>query len=110
MTPEKWQQTKSQLQDTFKDVEICQEELSKPEVGEKETALFSGPLGRMKLEYITRPVVLEKRTHGSRRIGSLTAVEYVYSDSEFTHNLKAYQWNDNQNDWLEINLRESFTL
>jgi hypothetical protein len=64
----------------------------------------------MKLEYITRPVVIDKKTHGSRRIGSHTDVEYVYSDTEFSHSLKAYKWDENDQIWVEIDLKGSFTI
>jgi hypothetical protein len=110
MSPEKWQQIKGQIQDTFKDAKITVEKLAEPEVGDKETILFTGPLGQMKLEYFTRPVVVDKKTIGSRRIGSTTAVEYIYSDSEFSHTLKAFKWDEVQADWLEIDLKESFSL
>ena len=110
MQPEKWMQIKGQLQDAFKDVKISSEKLTEPEIGEKETVLFKGPLGEMKLEYYTRPVVLDKIAHGSRRIGSETRVQYVYSDSEFSHQLRAYKWDDAQNDWLEIDIKHSFNL
>ncbi len=110
MTTEKWDQIKGQIQDAFKDVEITNEKLVEPETGEMETVLFTGPLGKMKLEYISRPVVLDKITHGSRRIGSHTEVEYVYSDTEFSHELKASKWDDAQDDWVQIDMKESFNL
>ncbi|MFA5048851.1 MAG: hypothetical protein WC516_07550 [Patescibacteria group bacterium] len=110
MTPERWQQTKVQIQNTFKDAEITKENLEEPEKGEREIVLFDGPLGQMKLEYLVRPVVLEKRTHGSRRIGSQPEVEYIYSKDEFSHQMKAYKWDESQDDWLEIDLRGSFGL
>ncbi|MEK7167598.1 MAG: hypothetical protein AAB791_01195 [Patescibacteria group bacterium] len=110
MMPEKWEQIKSQILDAFKDVEIATDELEEPEIGEKETVLFTGPLGKMKLEYISRPVVLDKVTHGSRRIGSQTEVEYVYSETEKTHQLKASKWDEDSDGWAEIDLKQSFNL
>jgi len=110
MTPDKWNELKTKIQDSFKGAEISREILAEPEIGERETILFDGPLGQMKLEYFSRPLVLDKITHGSRRIGSTPGVEYVYSETEKTHQLKVYKWDDNQNDWLEIDLRGSFNL
>lgn len=110
MSPDKWQQIKTQIQNTFKEVQFLNEKLEAPEVGEKEMILFDGPLGEMKLEYLIRPVVLDKRTHGSRRIGSVPEVEYVYSQDEFTHTMRAYKWDESQDDWLEINMKESFSI
>ena len=115
MSPDKWEQLKGQIQDQFSDVSIIKEGLEDDErgehiPGEKEIVIFDGPLGQMRLEYITRPVILDKRTHGSRRIGSHTEVEYVYSETEFSHSLKAYKWDDGQEDWVEIDTRASFQL
>jgi len=67
-----------------------------------EFIIFKGPLGRMKLEFTTKPLVLDKKTTYSRRIGSQTAIEYIYSEDEKTHKLMAYKWDDFQNDWVEI--------
>jgi len=105
MSPEKWQQIKGQILDQFKDAEVISGALEDSDNGECETVTFVGPLGKMKLEYITRPVVIDKRTHGSRRIGSYTDVEYIYSDTEFSHSLRAYKWDEAQDDWLEIDMK-----
>jgi len=110
MQPEKWEETKGQLQDAFKDVEFSKDILPEPQKGEMEIALFDGPMGKMRLEYITRPVILDKRTHTSRRIGANVGVEYVYSDTEFTHKLVAYRFDDDADDWQEIDMKESFQL
>lgn len=110
MSPDKWKTIKGQILDNFKNVEQVKEALEEPEVGECEILEFDGPLGRMRIEFITRPVVLDKVTHGSRRIGSDHSVEYIYATDEFSHLLKAYKWNQDNNDWLEIDLKGSFNL
>jgi len=110
MSPEKWKSIKGQILDRFKNAEEAKEPLPEPEIGEREILEFDGPLGRMRIEFITRPVVLDKVTHGSRRIGAEHGVEYIYSEDEFSHTLKAYKWDDGQNDWLEIDLKGSFNL
>jgi len=111
MLPDKWEQTKGHILDTFSNVEISAMELPDPEVGKKEIVLFSGPLGQMKLEYYTKPVILNRNTHGSRRIGSHTAVEYVYSNSDFTHFLKVYKLDLDSDEWQEMAIEKgSFNL
>ena len=110
MSPEKWKSIKGQILDNFKNVEEAKESLVEPEVGEREMLEFDGPLGRMRIEFITRPVILDKVTHGSRRIGSEHGVEFIYSEDEFSHTLRAYKWDDNSNDWIEIDLKGSFNL
>jgi len=111
MQPDKWEQTKGHILDSFSDVEIEEIKLQEPDVGKKEIVLFNGPVGRMKLEYHTKPVVLGRHTHGSRRIGSHTEVEYIYSNNEFTHQLRAYRLDVGNDEWIEIEMeRGNFSL
>ncbi|MEI6288778.1 MAG: hypothetical protein WCP18_04400 [bacterium] len=110
MQPEKWQEIKTQIKNAFADAEFLEIETDEFDHSERESIIFTGQLGKMKLEYITRPVVLDKKTHGSRRIGSHTDVEYIYSETEFSHQLKAYKWNDTDSDWLEIDMKGSFNI
>ena len=102
MLPEKWQNLVEDIKDKFKVEKQGSEHLDKQGGTDIEFIIFKGPLGRMKLEFITKPVVLDKKTIYSQRIGSQTNVEYVYSKDEKTHRLVAYKWDENQGDWLEI--------
>lgn len=67
-----------------------------------EYVVFSGPLGRVRLEYVTKPVVLDRKTTYSKRIGSETKVDYVYSETEKAHKLHVYKWDEASQDWIEI--------
>ncbi|NCF75412.1 MAG: hypothetical protein GWO87_02925 [Xanthomonadaceae bacterium] len=107
---DKWQNIIAMIEEKFGilDKKEEQEEIGKDVNGKdvfekKEKIEFNGPLGKMKLELITRPIVLEKKTNFSRRIGGDVGIEYIYSDSEESSRFKAYQWSKEQNDWLEIN-------
>ena len=71
-----------------------------------EYIIFKGPLGRMKLEFITRPVVLDRKTKYSNRLGASTVVDYVYSPDEKTHKLKAYKFDEALNDWQEMEAKK----
>ena len=71
-----------------------------PGPGEIEYIIFNGPSGKIKLERTVKPAVLDKKGLGSKRIGSLTKVEYIYSDTDKVDIFKAYKW---ENDgWVEI--------
>ena len=70
---------------------------------------FTSPLGRTRLEYVEKPVILDKKTTYSHRGGSDTGVEYVYSTTERSARLMIYRWDDAANDWEEINA-EKFAL
>lgn len=111
MTQDRWEDTKGHILDTFANVQESSQDLLEPEVGKKDIIIFDGPLGEMKLEYYTRPVVLDRKTHGSRRIGSHTEVEYTYSNTEFSHQLKAFKWDDQIDDWSEMQMdKDTFAL
>ena len=105
MSPEKWENTIDNIKDNFEVEEHG--ERHEDDMGgiDIEFIIFKGPLGRMKLEYISKPVVLDKKTTYSNRIGSDTKVDYVYSDTEKSHKMKAYKWDEGQDDWMEMDAR-----
>jgi len=100
MTNEKWENVKGMVKDKFDVEEEGIVDMPDTPQGLVEFIIFLSPLGRIKLEYITRPVILDKKTIGSRRIGSETTVEYIYSEDEFFSTFKAYKWEDG--DWVEM--------
>ncbi|MDX9893205.1 MAG: hypothetical protein RB292_02215 [Patescibacteria group bacterium] len=105
MTDEKWQQVIGHIKDNFDIINQRTEEL--PEdigPGTVEIIEFQGPLGKMKLEHTVQPLVVDKKTIGSRRIGSDVTVEYRYSDTETVNKFKAYRWDDTVNDWIEMTM------
>jgi hypothetical protein len=99
MSPEKWQQLVGKIKDNFAVEE--NEKLHLDEAGgtEVEYIIFKGPLGRMRLEFITKPLVIDKKTKYSNRLAAETVVEYVYSPNEKNYRLKAYKWDEAVNDW-----------
>ena len=108
MTDERWQDTIATLKDKFSILEEGKEDLSEEEGrGFREFVIFNGPLGKMKIERTTKAVVTGKKTLGSKRMGSQSSVEYVYSDTEKSHKFKAYKWDEAQNAWVEITLEGS---
>jgi hypothetical protein len=104
MTPEKWQNLIADIKDKFEVEEYNSQHLDEHGGTDIEFIIFKGPLGRIKLEFVTKPLVLEKKTFYSQRIGSGTKVEYVYSPDEKTHKLSAYKWDESQNDWVKIDV------
>jgi hypothetical protein len=102
MIPEKWQSTIGNIKDKF--VVEDEGELYIDEEGGIEIKFieFEGPLGKMRLEYVSKPLIIDKKTNYSKRIGSETQVEYIYSNSEKTNQLMIYKWSDYDNDWEEM--------
>jgi hypothetical protein len=105
MTDERWQQIIGQIKDSFEIIAQRTEDL--PEHfgrGTVEIVEFKGPLGLMKLERTTQPLMLGKKTTGSKRIGSQATVEYLYSDTEQVHKFKAYHFDANNDNWVEMEM------
>ncbi len=102
MLPERWQDIVEQVKKNF-EVEDSGVEESDDNGGTTiEFIVFNGPLGRLRLEYETHPVILETKTHYSNRIGSETNIEYVYSDTETSNHLYVYRFDEAINDWVEF--------
>lgn len=108
MNEEKWQNILSMIEDKFEVLEKGQDLPEDKGVDKIDFIMFNGPLGKMRLEYTTKPVVLGKKTIYSKRAGSETAVDYEYSDTEKYNELKAYKWNEQDDNWAEIEGTEAF--
>ncbi len=101
MHPDKWPEIKEKILKNFAVLDQRLEE-NKETRETKEIIEFNGPLGKMKLEWLTKPKVLDKKTHYSNRIGGEVTVDYVYSPSETVHTLKVYRWDQLNSDWTEL--------
>ncbi len=102
MTKEKWEEIKGMVKDKFTVEDEGGEHIDDEGGVDVEFVVFEGPLGKMRLEYATKPVVLDRKTTYSRRIGSETKIDYVYSEDEKSAKMTAYKWNDGDEEWTEI--------
>lgn len=84
------------------EIEIGRDSHNNPVKGKVERIEFIGPLGQMKLERTTKPKVLDKKTLYSNRAGSDMRVDYIYSPDEVVQYMKAYKWDENDEEWTEI--------
>jgi len=71
-----------------------------------ETAVFTGAGGKMKLERSTRALVLERQVKFSHRIGGESTEKYLYSDSEKTHRVMLFRWDEDSRAWQQIDFRK----
>jgi hypothetical protein len=102
MTREKWETIKSKVLDTFEVSDKGQEHFDEEGGVEVDFLEFTSPLGKIRLEFIEKPIVLDKKTIYSHRGGSDTGVEYIYSQTEKSTRLVAYKWDEDQSNWMEI--------
>lgn len=101
MTDDKWETLLEQIQRKF-GLEAHTQNEPVEEGGTREVVIFKTPSGKMKLERISRPLVLDKKVHYSKRASAGRNVEYVYSPTEKTHRERLFRWSGA--DWDEIDL------
>ncbi|MGM0495771.1 MAG: hypothetical protein ACQERX_03810 [Bacillota bacterium] len=102
MLEEKWKSVVGNIKDNFEVEDSGSEHIDEEGGIDVDYIVFQGPLGRMRLEFISKPVVLDKKTNYSKRIGSETQVTYVYSEEEKNTKMIAYKWDENDENWVEI--------
>ena len=97
MRPDRWQDLKTLIKDKYNVLEEKNENIeyktgsgNTQKVGEAEIIVFESPLGKTKLKYITKPIVLEKKEHYSKRMGTASMTEYLLSENEFSYRLEAF--------------------
>ena len=105
MTIEQWQKTKELVMDRFpierSQTEVFELENSDPQATETvESIEFSKDGQRFKLEYVTRPRMIDKKTNYSNRIGGQVQVKIRYDLQDLYGSLHAYRWQDD--DWQEL--------
>ena len=108
MSPDKWEQIKESIKRQFTVEEAGREDLlaqtgeGTVKIGDAEFVVFSGPLGRVKLQFGQKAKLEDKTYHYSHRSGQAARVEYKFSDSESVNTFKVFKWNDGEDDWGEI--------
>ena len=102
MTDEKWEAMVSQIRRKFTVTEHATSEPDPRDHGIRESIVFEGPTGPMKLERLTRPLVLEKKPIYSHRSGGGVNYEFIYHPTEKTHRETLFRWE--QNGWTEMDL------
>ena len=108
MQDEKWEQLREHLKSKFRVESETLEDLVMEtqdglvKQGVAEVLIVETPMGKMKVARENRPVVLDKKFIYSHRAGQAGRTEYQFSDTEFSHKLKIYKWDDDEDEWSEI--------
>jgi len=108
MTPERWEEIKSTVKKQFSIEEEGVEDVTVQtgegpvKQGEAEFVVFESVLGKTKLQFQKKPKLEEKKYFFSHRAGDSARVEYKFSDADLVFALKAYKWDDVEDDWKEI--------
>lgn len=104
MSPQRWDEVKEMIQKEY-GVEYHDMETIGEHPGETEVLEFEGPLGYMRAEYSTRPRQTGRSVHTAGRPKSLVQEEVTYSDTEEVHALHLFLWNDEADDWKEVDMK-----
>lgn len=102
MTPERWEAIKALVKDKFPDAHETSGPLPNDIPGTMEVLEFSGPMGRMKLEWTDQALRVDSKTLGSRRIGGSTTVVETYSEDERVHRFSIYRQDPGTGAWTQI--------
>lgn len=100
MTRDKWLDLKDKIEEQFGVEEYNKSVLEGVPDSVVEILIFNNPLGKIKLEWISKPKILGEKTTYSRRIGSDVKVDKVYSQDERSEFLKVYKQEGDE--WEEI--------
>ena len=105
MQPDRWLELKGELKQKFELEDEYSEELDH---GSQEVVEFVSPMGRVKLCFVQKPKVLDKKTTYSNRIGSGVSVEYVYDLENSTYHLDVWLWSEGNEQWEKLANQNAF--
>ncbi|MDQ5939016.1 MAG: hypothetical protein QG603_479 [Patescibacteria group bacterium] len=105
MQPDRWLEIKQELKQKFELEDEYSEELDH---GSQEVVEFVSPMGLVKLCFVQKPKVLDKKTTYSNRIGSGVSVEYVYDLENSTYHLDVWLWSEGNQQWEKLANQNAF--
>ena len=108
MTKNKWLDLVDMVTDKFEITSNTKEGLGEETPGEKHILEFNGPLGKIKLEFVEKPKLLEVKTLYSARAGSDIKVNKIYDEQEKVSYLNAYKWDEVKQTWENFNFDLTF--
>jgi hypothetical protein len=105
MHQRKWEELLDKIDRLFGFIEHTSEEFPERRTT-VETAVFDGASGRMKLERVVKPLLLEKKVSYSKRAGAESDVEYIYSEDESVDIVRFYKWDRLAREWKQIEMAD----
>lgn len=111
MTEDKWYDLKENIREKFgileekNEPDIIEDDLGNQIKGEKETIVFNGPMGKMMLAKIKRPLIIDKKSHYHKTQAGKALTEFIVSDTESTIRVEAFTWNELTQDWEELDIK-----
>ncbi len=101
MTPERFDAFIEDQRERFSVEGEGTEALTDAPTASKRWVIFSTPAGRLKLELHERPVMVDQRAVGGKRVGAGARVETRFDLSQHTHTLHAFKEGED-GEWEEV--------
>ena len=114
MKEELWGDILDRLEEQYGELEVEKlSETREDDTGQKLTSEiqrveFETKLGKMRVELVKAPLILDKKTHYTHTAGARASVEYVLSDTETTTKVRAFRYDEDMHEWIEINVNRGF--
>lgn len=67
-----------------------------------ELLIFEAPMAKIKLEFVSKPKVIDKKVSYSNRVGAGSQIEYIYSPTDKVERLLVYRWDEVTSNWLPM--------
>jgi len=109
MNDERWQDLKDKIENKFGEFDQDTEDVFiEDDLGHKipqkiETLEFNSDLGRLRIERVSHPKILDRKAHYTKGAGGAD-VEYVTSEDEFTYKINVYKKDEVTGDWATLDL------
>lgn len=102
MTEDRWEELLDMVRTTFNVEDYGRTETEDLGGTETEFIVFTGPAGRIKLEFSSHPAIINTKTNYKKRIGSEVEVEHLYSATERSNHLDVWKWDEAMEEWKEF--------
>ena len=91
MNDSRWADLVENIESKFEVLENTKYDVDDAPSAFAEAIVFVSPVGKMKLERVTKPRVVGEQTYGGSKYGAASGVEKLYSEDEVVNVLKAYK-------------------
>ncbi len=101
MTEEKWYDILSRIEEKYEIEERGEDE--DPQTFTKiERVIFTGPVGKIKIERVSHPKRINTKTMYSKRAGVASAMQDEYDMNDIIQSMHVYRWDEAEDDWLPV--------
>lgn len=109
MNEDRWEQIIYKIEEKFglenrwtEEFEVEETHRGEKIMGSREIVEFNSPLGKIQIERISRPKIIDKKILSSKRIGNRAVVDYIYSDEVRVSQTKFKKYNPDSQLWEEM--------